>query len=65
MQEDSSEKRSRHASRDSATSSTNEEVRRIVERGGEAGWSGGIPGEDLITSNASSRNESIEFVFFL
>ncbi|VDO21098.1 unnamed protein product [Haemonchus placei] len=58
-EEDSNEKRSRHASRDSAASSTNEEVRRIVERAGD-GWNGGLTGEDLIATDATSRNEILE-----
>lgn len=62
VQEEPSEKRSRHASRDSATSSTNEEVRRIVERAAESGWNGGLAGEELATGDATRRNEFIEFV---
>uniref|UniRef100_A0A7I4Y8S3 CTF/NF-I domain-containing protein n=1 Tax=Haemonchus contortus TaxID=6289 RepID=A0A7I4Y8S3_HAECO len=58
-EEDSNEKRSRHASRDSAASSTNEEVRRIVERAGD-GWNGGLAGEDLIATDATSRTEILE-----
>ncbi|KAK6017299.1 hypothetical protein OSTOST_17182 [Ostertagia ostertagi] len=60
-QEDSNEKRSRHASRDSAASSTNEEVRRIVERAGD-GWNGGLIGDDLVTTDTTSRTEFLEFV---
>ncbi|WKX93359.1 hypothetical protein Q1695_010979 [Nippostrongylus brasiliensis] len=54
------DKRSRHASRDSAASSTNEEVRRIVERGSESGWSSGLHGEDLIGAETTPRNDFIE-----
>ncbi|KAK6018384.1 MH1 domain protein [Ostertagia ostertagi] len=58
-EEDSNEKRSRHASRDSAASSTNEEVRRIVERAGD-GWNGGLIGDDLVTTDTTSRTEFLE-----
>ncbi|RCN50859.1 hypothetical protein ANCCAN_03077 [Ancylostoma caninum] len=59
-EEEPNEKRSRHASRDSATSSTNEEVRRIVERAAESGWNGGLAGEELASGDAARRNEFIE-----
>uniref|UniRef100_A0A1I7XT61 CTF/NF-I domain-containing protein n=1 Tax=Heterorhabditis bacteriophora TaxID=37862 RepID=A0A1I7XT61_HETBA len=54
MEEEPLEKRSRHTSHDSATSSTNEEVRRIVERGG---WTAEEP--PLILVDAQDRRQDI------
>ncbi|VDM61373.1 unnamed protein product [Angiostrongylus costaricensis] len=66
-EEEPNEKRSRHASRDSAASSTNEEVRRIVERASDGGWSCGLSAEDLIATDGTTRSISVEkgqrFVF--
>ncbi|KAJ1373302.1 hypothetical protein KIN20_035666 [Parelaphostrongylus tenuis] len=67
-EEEPSEKRSRHASRDSAASSTNEEVRRIVERASsDGGWSCGLPAEDLMATEGTTRSDFVEkgqrFVF--
>ncbi|KAE9415454.1 hypothetical protein Angca_003550, partial [Angiostrongylus cantonensis] len=66
-EEEPNEKRSRHASRDSAASSTNEEVRRIVERSSDGGWSCGLSAEDLFAADGTARSIFVEkgqrFVF--